>query len=105
VVNEYGRLTTTRKISAGQWYQYFKQRIKVPKLEHARDRLKGHTGDSGKNKSIQDVCYAGRSFEAGKQAIFIYQSVGGTCAGIFHQLHGAILQYTQPGKPGLPICR
>ena len=40
VVNEYGRLTNTRKISAGQWYQYFKQRIKVPKLEHARDRLK-----------------------------------------------------------------
>lgn len=40
VVNEYGRLTNTRKISAGQWYQYFKQKIKVPKLEHARDRLK-----------------------------------------------------------------
>lgn len=40
VVNEYGRLTNTRKISAGQWYQYFKQKIKVPKLEHAHDRLK-----------------------------------------------------------------
>ena len=40
VVNEYGRLTNTRKISAGQWYQYFKQKIKLPKLEHARDRLK-----------------------------------------------------------------
>lgn len=40
VVNEYGRLTNTRKISAGQWYQYFKQKIKVPKLEHAKDRLK-----------------------------------------------------------------
>lgn len=40
VVNEYGRLTNTRKISAGQWYQYFKQKIKIPKLEHAGDRLK-----------------------------------------------------------------
>lgn len=40
IVNEYGRLTNNRKISAGQWYQYFKQRIKVPKLEHAKDRLR-----------------------------------------------------------------
>jgi ABC transport system ATP-binding/permease protein len=39
VVNEYGRLTNTRKISAGQWYQYFKQKIKIPKLDHAKERL------------------------------------------------------------------
>jgi ABC transport system ATP-binding/permease protein len=39
VVNEYGRHTTTRKISPGQWYQYFKQRIKIPKLEHAKEEL------------------------------------------------------------------
>lgn len=39
VVNEYGRLTNTRKISAGQWYQYFKQRLKVPKVEHLREPL------------------------------------------------------------------
>jgi ABC-type multidrug transport system ATPase subunit len=39
VVNEYGRLTNTRKISAGQWYQYFKQKIKVPKVEHVTDKL------------------------------------------------------------------
>ncbi len=39
VVNEYGRLTNTRKISAGQWYQYFKQRIKIPKLNQAHDKL------------------------------------------------------------------
>ena len=39
VVNEYGRLTNTRKISAGQWYQYFKQKIKVPKVEHITDKL------------------------------------------------------------------
>ncbi|MBX2963009.1 MAG: ATP-binding cassette domain-containing protein [Cyclobacteriaceae bacterium] len=39
VVNEYGRLTHTRKISAGQWYQYFKQKLKIPKVEHVKDPL------------------------------------------------------------------
>jgi ABC-type multidrug transport system ATPase subunit/uncharacterized tellurite resistance protein B-like protein len=32
VVNEFGRFTHTRKISPGQWYQYFKQRVKIPKV-------------------------------------------------------------------------
>jgi ABC transport system ATP-binding/permease protein len=39
VVNEYGRLTNTRKVSPGQWYQYFKQKIKVPRIEHVRESL------------------------------------------------------------------
>ncbi|MBT1701872.1 ATP-binding cassette domain-containing protein [Chryseosolibacter indicus] len=39
VVNEYGRHTTTRKISPGQWYQYFKQRIKLPKVQHVSEQL------------------------------------------------------------------
>jgi ABC transport system ATP-binding/permease protein len=39
VVNEYGRITNTRKVSPGQWYQYFKQKIKIPKLEHATEVL------------------------------------------------------------------
>jgi len=39
VVNEYGRLTNTRKISPGQWYQYFKQRTKIPKVQHVQDEL------------------------------------------------------------------
>ena len=39
VVNEYGRLTQTRKISPGQWYQYFKQKIKTPRVEHVREAL------------------------------------------------------------------
>jgi ABC-type multidrug transport system ATPase subunit/uncharacterized tellurite resistance protein B-like protein len=39
IVNEYGRLTNTRKVSPGQWYQYFKQRLKVPKIEHVQDAL------------------------------------------------------------------
>ena len=39
VVNEYGRLTNTRKVSPGQWYQYFKQKIKIPKIEHVQESL------------------------------------------------------------------
>ena len=39
VVNEYGRLTNTRKVSPGQWYQYFKQKIKLSRVEHVRERL------------------------------------------------------------------
>jgi ABC-type multidrug transport system ATPase subunit len=39
IVNEYGRHTNTRKISPGQWYQYFKQRVKLPRIEHIREEL------------------------------------------------------------------
>jgi ABC-type multidrug transport system ATPase subunit len=39
VVNEYGRLTQTRKVSPGQWYQYFKQKIKTVKVEHIEEAL------------------------------------------------------------------
>jgi ABC-type multidrug transport system ATPase subunit len=39
VVNEYGRHTSTRKISPGQWYQYFKQRVRIPKVDHIREDL------------------------------------------------------------------
>ncbi|MBL7857487.1 MAG: ATP-binding cassette domain-containing protein [Cyclobacteriaceae bacterium] len=39
VVNEYGRLTNTRKISPGQWYQYFKQKIKIPKVQHISESI------------------------------------------------------------------
>ncbi len=39
VVNEYGRLTNTRKVSPGQWYQYFKQRTKIPKIIHTTETL------------------------------------------------------------------
>lgn len=39
IVNEYGRHTSTRKISPGQWYQYFKQRIKLPRIEHVQEEL------------------------------------------------------------------
>ncbi|GHN02830.1 hypothetical protein WSM22_43190 [Cytophagales bacterium WSM2-2] len=39
VVNEYGRFTHTRKVSPGQWYQYFKQKIRIPKIEEVSDTL------------------------------------------------------------------
>jgi ABC transport system ATP-binding/permease protein len=39
VVNEYGRFTHTRKVSPGQWYQYFKQRVKIPKIDEVNDPL------------------------------------------------------------------
>jgi len=39
VVNEYGRFTHTRKVSPGQWYQYFKQKIKIPKIDEISEAL------------------------------------------------------------------
>jgi len=39
VVNEYGRFTHTRKVSPGQWYQYFKQKIKISKVIEINDPL------------------------------------------------------------------
>ncbi len=39
VVNEYGRFTHTRKVSPGQWYQYFKQKIKISKVVEINDPL------------------------------------------------------------------
>ena len=39
IVNEYGRHTNTRKISPGQWYQYFKQRVKLPRVDHVKEAL------------------------------------------------------------------
>jgi ABC transport system ATP-binding/permease protein len=39
VVNEYGRFTHTRKVSPGQWYQYFKQKVKIPKIQEVNDPL------------------------------------------------------------------
>lgn len=40
VVNEFGRLTNTRKISPGQWYQYYRQNNKQVKLQHTKERIK-----------------------------------------------------------------
>lgn len=39
LVNEFGRFTNTRKVSPGQWYQYFKQKIKIPRIEQVKEAL------------------------------------------------------------------
>lgn len=39
VVNEFGRFTHTRKISPGQWYQYFKAKVKIPRVPKVTDVL------------------------------------------------------------------
>jgi ABC-type multidrug transport system ATPase subunit/uncharacterized tellurite resistance protein B-like protein len=39
VVNEFGRLTHTRKISPGQWYQYFKSKVKIPRVPKVNEAL------------------------------------------------------------------
>jgi len=39
VVNEYGRFTHTRKVSPGQWYQYFKKKVKIPKVDEVSEAL------------------------------------------------------------------
>ncbi len=39
IVNEYGRLTNGRKISPAQWYQFFKKKIKIPKVVHSKEPL------------------------------------------------------------------
>jgi ABC-type multidrug transport system ATPase subunit len=46
VVNEYGRLTNTRKISPGQWYQYFKQKVKLPRSSARKRRASCGSGNS-----------------------------------------------------------
>jgi ABC-type multidrug transport system ATPase subunit len=37
IVNEFGRFTHTRKISPGQWYQYFKAKTKIPRVPNVTD--------------------------------------------------------------------
>ena len=39
VVNEYGQFTHTRKVSPGQWYQYFKKHLSVPKAKDTNSVL------------------------------------------------------------------
>ncbi len=40
VVNEFGRFTDIRKVSPDQWYQYFREYIKVPRIKHIKEKLK-----------------------------------------------------------------
>jgi ABC-type multidrug transport system ATPase subunit len=40
LVDEYGKLTDTRKVSASQWYSYFKKQIELPKIEPIKEKIK-----------------------------------------------------------------
>ncbi|MFN7236050.1 MAG: ATP-binding cassette domain-containing protein [Cyclobacteriaceae bacterium] len=40
VVDEFGKLTHTRKTSPGQWYQYFKKKIRLLRIDMSTDELK-----------------------------------------------------------------
>ena len=52
VVNEFGRFTNTRKISPGQWYQYFKQKIKINRITPSTDPLPNPLQLPGKLKQL-----------------------------------------------------
>jgi ABC transport system ATP-binding/permease protein len=39
IVNEYGRLTDTRKISPVQWYHYFKEKVEIAPIETIKQSL------------------------------------------------------------------
>ncbi len=55
IVNEYGRLTNTRKISPGQWYQYFKQKIQNRKNRTHAHRVAGGAGDSQPFEAVKGI--------------------------------------------------
>ncbi len=53
VVDEFGRFTHTRKISPGQWYQYFKSKVKIPKVPPVSDALVATQKIPSKFKQLQ----------------------------------------------------
>ena len=58
VVNEYGQFTHTRKVSPGQWYQYFKKHITIPKASKADAAL--NTTQNKPSRLIQFLVFAQR---------------------------------------------
>jgi len=40
LVDEYGKLTATRKVSAAQWYAYFKKEVELPKIIPIKEKIK-----------------------------------------------------------------
>jgi len=40
VVNEFGRFTKIRKVSPGQWYQYFREKVTLSKIKHSDKQIK-----------------------------------------------------------------
>lgn len=52
VVNEYGQFTHTRKVSPGQWYQYFKRHLTIPKASNTNAPLVASQKIPGKLKQL-----------------------------------------------------
>ncbi len=72
VVNEYGRFTDNRRISAAKWYEYFTKKITLPQVEQSKEPIKITQKNPGhfqqmKIFGIRDI----RTKLANKQYLFI----------------------------------
>lgn len=72
LVNEYGRFTEERRISAGKWYEYFKKKITLPQVERSTEKIEANQKNPGRFQqlkifSIRDI----RTKLANKQYLFI----------------------------------
>lgn len=52
VVNEYGRFTEKRKISAEKWYEHFQEKIRLPQIEAVKGPLRSTLQIPGKLKQL-----------------------------------------------------
>lgn len=72
VVNEYGRFTENRRISAHKWYEYFKSKIELPKVKESNETIEVSQKNPGRLQQlkifgIRDI----RTKLANKQYLFI----------------------------------
>jgi len=72
VVNEYGRFTDNRRISAAKWYEYFTKKITLPQVEQSKEPIKITQKNPGRVQQmkifgIRDI----RTKLANKQYLFI----------------------------------
>ena len=72
IVNEYGRFTEERRISASKWYEYFKNKITLPHVERSEEKIEITQKNPGRFQQlkifgIRDI----RTKLANKQYLFI----------------------------------
>ncbi len=72
IVNEYGRFTEERRISASKWFEYFEKKITLPSLEQSLEPIEKGQKNPGRFQqlkifSIRDI----RTKLANKQYLFI----------------------------------
>lgn len=72
IVNEYGRFTEERRISAAKWNEYFSNKIDLPKIETITEKIEASQKNPGRIQqlkifSIRDI----RTKLANKQYLFI----------------------------------